>query len=137
MHLLPTLIFAATEEAEHVVSTAPLGIYEVLIPLLLVLPIAGFAFTALFGRRLQMTFGRWAAEIVPLGVIVLTWAIAMIIIVPVLQHAEPFAELGRDVPLWTWIPAGDFVVEMSLHVDSLTACLLLVVTTIGMLVHLY
>jgi NADH-quinone oxidoreductase subunit L len=102
-----------------------------------VLPIAGFAFTALFGRRLQMTFGRWAAEIVPLGVIVLTWVIAMIIIVPVLQHAEPFGELGRDVPLWTWIPAGDFVVEMALRVDSLTACLLLVVTTIGMLVHLY
>src|SRR4051812_32022871 len=101
MHLLPLTVFAA-EAVEPGVSTAPLGIYETLIPLLLVLPIAGFAFTALFGRRLQLRFGRTAAEIVPLGVIVGTWIIAMAIVIPVLGHAEPFGEAGRDVKLWTW-----------------------------------
>ena len=44
-----------------------LGIYATLIPLLVLLPILGFAFTALFGRRLQLRFGRCAAEIVPVG----------------------------------------------------------------------
>ena len=39
--------------------------------------------------------------------------------------------------LYTWIPAGDFQVDVGFFVDNLTACLLIVVTTIGMLVHIY
>jgi NADH-quinone oxidoreductase subunit L len=111
--------------------------YETLIPLIPLLPIAGFAFSALFGRRLQLRYGRWAAELVPLGVLVATWVIAMIVVVPALTHAEPFGEEGLTVKLWTWIPADKFTVDMAFHVDALTAALLIVVTTIGMLVHLY
>src|SRR3954466_14389524 len=111
--------------------------YETLIPLIVLLPILGFAFTALFGRRLQLRFGRTAAEIVPLGVIVLTWVIAMAVVIPALQHLEPFGTAGHDVKLWTWIPAGSFTVDLGFHVDALTAALLIVVCTIGMLVHLY
>ena len=37
----------------------------------------------------------------------------------------------------TWIPAGAVPVEFGFFVDTLTACLLIVVTTIGMLVHIY
>ena len=40
-------------------------------------------------------------------------------------------------PLFTWIPAGEFVVEVGFVIDPLTACLLIVVTTIGLLVHVY
>jgi NADH-quinone oxidoreductase subunit L len=136
MHLLPSLILAAVE-AEPVGVAADPGIYGILIPLIPLLPILGFAFTALFGRRLQMRFGRTAAEIVPLATVVAVWIIAMAVVVPALTHAEPFGEHGLGVTLWTWIPAGDFVVDMGFHVDALTACLLIVVTTIGMLVHLY
>jgi NADH-quinone oxidoreductase subunit L len=142
MFFLPSVIFAA-ETAEPVVSTADLGIYELLIPLLVLLPIVGFAFTALFGRRLQMKLGRGAAALVPLLLIVAVWVIAMAVCIPVLTHAEPFLEPGRDVNLWTWIPpsglagSSGFEVSMGFHVDALTACLLVVVTTIGMLVHLY
>ncbi len=136
MHLLPSLIFAAVE-AEPVGVAADPGIYGILIPLIPLLPILGFAFTALFGRRLQLRFGRTAAEIVPLATVVAVWIIAMAVVVPALTHAEPFGEHGLGVTLWTWIPAGDFVVDMGFHVDALTACLLIVVTTIGMLVHLY
>ncbi len=136
MHVLPSLIFAAVE-AEPVGVAADPGIYGILIPLIPLLPILGFAFTALFGRRLQMRFGRTAAEIVPLATVVAVWIIAMAVVIPALTHAEPFGEHGLDITLWTWIPAGDFVVDMGFHVDALTACLLIVVTTIGMLVHLY
>jgi NADH-quinone oxidoreductase subunit L len=111
--------------------------YETLIPLIPLLPILGFAFTALFGRRLQLRFGRTAAEIVPLAVVVAVWVIAMAVVYPAMTHAEPFGEAGLDVNLWTWIPAGAFTVSMGFHVDALTGALLIVVTTIGMLVHLY
>ncbi len=111
--------------------------YEALILAIVALPIAGFAFSALFGRRLQATYGRNAASFVPLAVVVLSWLAAMIVVVPALGHAEPFGERGLTFTLYTWIPAGTFVVDVGFHVDALTACLLIVVTTIGMLVHVY
>jgi NADH-quinone oxidoreductase subunit L len=74
---------------------------------------------------------------VPVGIVVVVWVIAMMVVVPALQHTEPFGEQGLDIKLWTWIPAGDFTVDLGFHVDALTACLLIVVTTIGMLVHIY
>src|SRR5688572_13852859 len=102
MHLLPTLIFAATEGAEEVIDKDP-GVYGILIPLIALLPILGFGFTALFGRRLQLRFGRWAAEVVPLAVVVVVWVMALAVIWPAFNHVAPFGEEGLDVPLWTWI----------------------------------
>ena len=48
-----------------------------------------------------------------------------------------FGKHGAGVTLWRWIPAGAFTVDVGFFVDQLTACLLIVVSTIGMLVHLY
>ena len=39
--------------------------YDTLIPLIAILPLAGFVFTALFGRRLQAQYGKAAASAVP------------------------------------------------------------------------
>ena len=110
---------------------------EALIPLLVILPIAGFAFTALVGRRLGKQ-AHW----VPVLVIFGAWVIATALAFQVLTGAAPLLEGSEDahgyaVHWFTWIPAGDFVVEVGFLVDSLTACLLIVVTTIGLLVHVY
>src|SRR6266498_230177 len=106
-----------------------------LIPLIVFLPIAGFAFTALFGRRLQHAYGKPAASIVPVGLVVVTWLIASAVAFTALTGG--FGESGASVTLWNWIPAGDFSIDVGFRVDQLTACLLIVVTTIGMLVHVY
>src|SRR6476646_3340884 len=135
MHFLPTLPFAATEATP--ISFVDASMYPLLISLIPLLPILGFAFTALFGRRLMARWGRGAAEIVPVGIVIAVWVIARAVIVPALTHAEPFGEHGFEMKLWTWIPAGNFQVDLGFHVDALTAVLLLVVTTIGMLVHIY
>jgi NADH-quinone oxidoreductase subunit L len=111
--------------------------YDALIIAIPALPIAGFIFTALFGRRLQASFGRNVASAVPVAAVILSWIAAMIVVPPALGHAEPFGEHGLDFTLYEWIPAGKFVVDVGFHVDALAACLLIVVTTIGMLVHIY
>ena len=111
--------------------------YEALIVTVLALPLFGFVFTAFFGRRIQARYGRTAVDAVPVLVVVLSWLAAMVVVAPALAHAEPFGELGLDFTLYQWIPAGKFVVDVGFHVDALTACLLIVVTTIGMLVHVY
>ena len=105
---------------------------DILIPLIAILPLAGFAITALVGRRLDRE-AHW----IPVGLVVVAWAISMVVAFLALTHAEPFGEHGFGVTLYEWIPAGTFVVEAGFFVDTLTACLLIVVTTIGMLVHIY
>ncbi len=105
---------------------------ETLVPLIAALPLAGFGITALIGRRL----GKQAFWI-PVGAVVVAWLISMFVVVNALSGAEPFGEHGFDVTLWQWIPAGTFVVNAGFFVDNLTACLLIVVTTVGMLVHVY
>jgi len=104
---------------------------ELLVSLLLALPLAGFGLTALVGRRL----GR-RAWLIAVPAIVLAWAIGMFIVYQsVFAHA--YGEEGLRFTLYEWIPAGDFVVSANFLVDSLTAVLLIVVTTVGMLVHVY
>ncbi len=106
-----------------------------LIPLIVLLPIAGFVFSALFGRRIQAEYGKAAASVAPVGLIILTWIIAMAVAATSLSGG--FGEGGATVTLWNWITAGTFHVDIGFYVDNLTAVLLIVVTTIGMLVHVY
>jgi NADH-quinone oxidoreductase subunit L len=110
---------------------------EALLPLLLILPMAGFVITALIGRRL----GK-AAHWIPVGAVFLAWIVAMLAVWNVLTEAAPLLPGSEEthgyvVGPWEWIPAGGFHVELGILVDPLTACLLIVVTTIGLLVHLY
>ncbi|MEX1173497.1 MAG: NADH-quinone oxidoreductase subunit L [Chloroflexota bacterium] len=110
---------------------------ESLAPLLLILPLAGFALTAAIGRRL----GK-AAHWIPVLGILAVWVIAMGLVFQVLTGAAPLLAgsdetHGYAISLFTWIPAGDFVVDVGIVIDPLTACLLIVVTTIGLLVHVY
>jgi len=105
---------------------------ESLVPLIPGLPIAGFVVTALVGRRLGKQ-AHW----IPVGAVLAAWVIAMLVAYGALTHAEPFGEHGYAVHLYEWIPAGDFTVQVGFFVDTLTACLLIVVTTIGLLVHVY
>jgi len=104
---------------------------ESLIPALVILPLAGFSFTALVGRRL----GR-QAHWVPVVAILLVWVIAMALVFEVLTEAAPLLPgsdtiHGYEFHLFTWIPAGEFQVDAAMYIDPLTACLLIVVTTIG------
>ena len=110
---------------------------EAIAPLLLVLPLAGFGLTALIGRRLGKQ-AHW----IPVLAIFAVWLIAMAVVVNVLSGTAPLIPgsedlHGYEIHLFTWIPAGEFQVEAGLFIDPLTACLLIVVTTIGLLVHVY
>src|SRR6266566_1251262 len=103
-----------------------------LIPLIPLLPLAGFVIVATFGRRMGRSAG-WLA----VGLVVASWAISMVVVFTTLTGGAPFGTHGYDVKLWEWIPAGSFSVQAGFFVDNLAAVLLIVVTTIGMLVHVY
>ena len=101
---------------------------ESLIPALLLLPLGGFLITAAIGRRLHKQ-AHW----IPVLAIAAVWVIAMLLVVNVLTGTAPLLAgsetHGYAFQWFTWIPAGNFVVDVGFVVDPLTACLLIVVTT--------
>jgi NADH-quinone oxidoreductase subunit L len=48
-----------------------------------------------------------------------------------------FGHHDARVPVFTWIAAGDLKIDWSLRIDTLTAVMLVVVTTVSAFVHLY
>src|SRR3954471_20834896 len=104
---------------------------ELFVVAMLFLPLAGFGLSALIGRRLHTR-----AWIIAVPVIIVTWLIAMYLVYQTL-FVDAYGEEGLHFTLYKWIPAGAFEVFFNLAVDNLTAVVLIVVTTIGMLVHVY
>jgi NADH-quinone oxidoreductase subunit L len=88
---------------------------------------------ALIAGLLAHWIGKTAAKVVTTGALfigaVLSWPIFLSFVA---GHAAP-----QVVPVLDWIHSGSFVVDWELRVDSLTAVMLVVVTTVSSLVHLY
>lgn len=70
--------------------------FDLLIPLIILLPLAGFVITAVIGRRLDK-HAHW----IPVGVVVASWVLAMIVAFAAIFHAAPFGETGHGLTLYT------------------------------------
>src|SRR4051794_35776865 len=99
--------------------------YLFLIP---ALPLAAFAINFILGRW----YIKDKAYLVAVPAVFGSWFFAVLTFFDVRKHDEPISQ-----HLFTWIPSGDFHVNINLYVDQLTAIMLLVVTTVGFLVHVY
>jgi NADH-quinone oxidoreductase subunit L len=99
-----------------------------LIPLL---PLAGFVLNAAFGRRLTKAISGGVACAAMAGAFVVS-ALAVWRLVALPADAR---ELTDSV--FTWIGSGDFKAEFALRLDPLASLMILVVTGIGTLIHVY
>ena len=99
-----------------------------LIPLF---PLLGFVVNASFGRRLPKAISGGVASSVMVASFVVSamtvWGLAGL---PVEQRAI-------EQTVYTWIASGDFVLDLTLRVDPLSAVMILVITGIGSLIHIY
>src|SRR5512138_412734 len=97
-----------------------------LIPLL---PLLGFVVNAFLGRRLPKAVSggiACAAMAVSFGIsAAAVWAIA---------GPEPRV---ASQTVFTWLSSGDLRIPFTLRVDSLSAVMILVVTGVGSLIHIY
>ena len=98
--------------------------YLYLIPLL---PLLAFAVNLLFGRFLR-TAAHWIATPAVFASFLLSLLVFR-------QISETGVPLRQD--LYTWIQSGSFHIGINLFVDQLTAVMLIVVTSVGFLVHVY
>jgi NADH-quinone oxidoreductase subunit L len=95
------------------------------------LPLAGFLVLAIFGGR----FSKGATAAVGAGSVGLSFAAAAA--ASALFMISPPAGGSFTFVLWQWITAGWFSPSLSFTLDALSVVMILVVTGVGFLIHLY
>ncbi|MDB5690212.1 MAG: NADH:ubiquinone oxidoreductase subunit, partial [Sphingomonas bacterium] len=100
-----------------------------MIQLLVFLPLLA-AIVAGFGNRM---IGNLPAKLITTGALFASCALAWPIFIGFLSGGST----AHVVPVLHWISSGDLQVDWSLRVDALTAVMLVVVTSVSALVHLY
>ncbi len=108
-----------------------------LAPLLLIFPAVGFLFNALVGRRFIDSEDRnigekwsgWTASILAL----FAFAIGVILAIDLASSGVD----GDTLFLFQWFQVGDFNIAWDMNIDRLAVNMVLVVTGVGSLIHIY
>jgi len=99
--------------------------------LIVLFPLLGALINAFFGYRL----GRRAVGAVATAAVAGSFAVAVGVLAGLLSL--PPEARSVDVTLFRWIAAGSFHVNVGFLIDPLSAVMLLVVTGVGTLIHIY
>ena len=92
------------------------------------LPLLGALIAGFFGR----VIGERPSEIITTGFLMVACVLSWFVFIQV-----GFGSETARVPVMRWITSGELDVAWSLRIDTLTAVMLVVVTTVSALVHLY
>jgi NADH-quinone oxidoreductase subunit L len=95
------------------------------------LPFLGFLVNASFGRRIS----RRAAGAVASGVMLASLLVSLVAVRNLVGLPPPAGAIVEQS--FSWISSGDFNVNLTLRLDPLSAVMILVVTGIGSLIHIY
>ncbi|MFH1811131.1 MAG: proton-conducting transporter membrane subunit [Pseudomonadota bacterium] len=101
-----------------------------LIPLL---PLLGALVNLTLGKHIQDRFGKapihWLAILMPGLSAVIGWTVVL----PGVIHNKA----GLYQYLWDWVVVGMFDAHLAFHIDTLNCVMVLIVTTVGTLIHVY
>jgi len=100
-----------------------------LVPLIVLFPLAGVIVNTFFGRQLGPNRSAWLA---------VTMA-ALAFTIGLFQLGGLAGNGGQPitVPVATWLSVGDLHVDWAFQVDALSVTMMLVVTGVGTLIHVY
>lgn len=105
--------------------------FNLLVPLIILLPLLGVVVNGLLGYRI----GRRGVAVIGWGVVGLSFLLSIVAAVQLnALHPE---ERHVVVSLWQWVNAGSFQVPVEFYLDPLSALMILIVTGIGFLIHVY
>ena len=96
--------------------------------LIVLLPLLGSLVAGLFGRKI----GRQASHSVTILGVAASCVVSAHVLWQLLQGAAPFNE-----NLYTWFQVGNYSAHVGFMVDKLTAMMMVVVTFVSLLVHIY
>ena len=106
--------------------------------LIVLAPLLGAIINGLFGSKLPRKVVDWIA----CGAMALSFAFALISVQGLVHHMDRVDGEGGMAPylsytVYQWIFSGDLNAEIAFLFDPLTAVLALVVTGVGLLIHIY
>jgi NADH-quinone oxidoreductase subunit L len=97
---------------------------------IIALPLLGALLLLAFGRRFDR-IGHW------LGVATVAGSFAVALWLFLELSAQPEEERAVSQQLWSWIPVGDFQADVALLLDPLSTVFVLLITGVGLLIHIY
>ncbi len=97
--------------------------------LVIALPLIGVIVNGLFGRFI----GQRGVSIVGPGVILGAFIIGLLAFFDLGNHSEGYVIAN----LWQWVTIGDLSISINLLVDPLSLTMVLIITGIGFLIHVY
>jgi len=94
-------------------------------------PLIGSIINGFFGLKIGKDRVSWVACAGP----VMSFAVTLVLLVSTFFHPEgtPYPEQS----LFTWIAAGDLTVDFGFQIDPLSLVMMMVVTGVGSIIHIY
>ena len=95
------------------------------------LPLASFVVLAVFGSR----FPRKLVPVFGVGSVALAGVVTILVAISFFSSPPPGNQFTQV--LWTWMDVGGFQPRIAFYLDALSLLMVLVVTFVGSLIHLY
>ncbi|MEN8241413.1 MAG: NADH-quinone oxidoreductase subunit L [Chloroflexota bacterium] len=109
-------------------ETTSTGFFE-LVPWIVFFPVIGLVLNIIFGRK----WGETGVAISAVGAALGSFVVSVLLFISLQQaHGQEYIK-----PLADWITIGDFSVPWEFRVDTLSVTMMLVVSGVGTLIHLY
>jgi NADH-quinone oxidoreductase subunit L len=103
--------------------------------LLTVIPLIGAALNGLFGRKIQHRWGEKPVQVLAIAAAALSFAAAVFFFAKLLSLAP--GQRGLLCHSFDWIRVGGFTAPMAFWLDPLSGLMVLMVTFVGTLIHIY
>jgi len=97
------------------------------------LPLLGAALNGLFGRR----FGKPVVNVIAIGSVLASFVTVLLVLSGLGMFSGAAPEQAHAEHYFSWIQSGNLNIGFDLAVDRLSAIMLMVVTGVGLLIHIY
>ena len=105
-----------------------------LISIILLAPLAAFAF---FGLLSLMGRNYRRQDLISTAAMIVAFICSVLLFTNVINNPDKFSHDGAEIHSLTWLPLGSVNFSMGFLFDSVTAVMLLVVTIVSSLVHIF
>ncbi|MEX2233379.1 MAG: NADH-quinone oxidoreductase subunit L [Cyclobacteriaceae bacterium] len=103
-------------------------VMELIVSLIPLAPLSGFLLIALLNKKLR----QWLVALMACSSVLFSFFLSVALFFSLGEDQQAFTFTGFD-----WITAGNFSVSFSLLVDPLSILMMLIITGVGFLIHVY
>jgi len=103
------------------------------------LPLLGALINLVLGRKLERWCGRWIVHTIAIAAVAAAFVVAVSLVFgPLLAlFHDGRGGTGLTQFAYTWIEVGSFKAQLAFRLDTLSAVMVLIVTFVGALIHVY